>query len=825
NIMVCDNFDVCETVEVPIDVSRTEIKNSEYSVINHLSYAVNFLEYADWEKAFIVLYQLTKGINSKERLLVFTETLSVYQPQTTVQLSQLVRLTKRVVLSLEPLDDMEVNVLARMLHLISSTFKLIISSNELNTLMNDYYDTMVSDLCDLLNKFNAEWEYIPKPQCRSESESCLNIDNFRSRIEQMSTLQPKGLEHINNWLHAHWKLSSCLFYMGMGAARRLHPEEDPTRIVRSTFIMRLESFDLDQERVIQFESPDKMHTLIFTEKLLQELRQRLRTDEVLISVRSHKQSQYWWYPEQESQTQVLVVNAYTTNAIWQKTQELTEPFQYISKLKINFSASEPDSARKQNRINRGIDFDDPEEDVENVIHDSVYSPDEIRMYRTELYGQSVLGVTFSQADIDFKVKLQMLNVPNLNYIDMDTEGCLIKTGVIDPNTLLLRNRCSKARPVFIFLRAANLSEAWDPFKDTGAFFAFSTEIRSCRIWNYARPEPSWQTFACLPEMNKSVHFGIHCQCRYISDFDADSMPIIAIPINLKCHLEIPLVGRNYNIIFLYAIITIITAIYLFLNKKTIFDWDKQLYVQQYQSTKLCNSGDIVVWLTFGGRYNAGTSANIIFFLNSNQAQTKIILYQDPVRKTFERNSTISFRIYHGLIQIPTSIKLFHDNSGIYPNFFCRSIIITDLISDRIQHFRIHRWIEGVTFQTQHKLRNISYCAETLPKELYTWYPRFKQALENYMGNWYLFQPIIGPWRFGMPPKAYCRYERSCIFITKLFVSMCIVVLYFGRTVSIACDPSPKKYNDIGIVIWLCFICFFASALLQELMELLLKLII
>ncbi|XP_068143438.1 uncharacterized protein, partial [Drosophila tropicalis] len=549
---VCDNFDVCETVEVPIDVSRTEIENSEYSVINHLSYAVNFLEYADWEKAFIVLYQLTKGINSKERLLVFTETLSVYQPQTTVQLSQLVRLTKRVVLSLEPLDDMEVNVLARMLHLISSTFKLIISSNELNTLMNDYYDTMVSDLCDLLNKFNAEWEYIPKPQCRSESESCLNIDNFRSRIEQMSTLQPKGLEHINNWLHAHWKLSSCLFYMGMGAARRLHPEEDPTRIVRSTFIMRLESFDLDQERVIQFESPDKMHTLIFTEKLLQELRQRLRTDEVLISVRSHKQSQYWWYPEQESQTQVLVVNAYTTNAIWQKTQELTEPFQYISKLKINFSASEPDSDRKQNRIIRGIDFDDPEEDVENVVHDSVYSPYEIRMYRTELYGLSVLGVTFSKADIDYRVKLQMINVPNLNYMDMDTESCLIKTGVVDPSTLFLRNRCSKARPVFIFLRAANLSETWEPFKDAGAFFAFSTEIRSCRIWNYARPEPSWQTFACLPEMNKSVHFGIHCQCRYLSDFDADSMPIIAIPINLKCHLEIPLVGRNYNIIFLYS---------------------------------------------------------------------------------------------------------------------------------------------------------------------------------------------------------------------------------------------------------------------------------
>ncbi|KPU81860.1 uncharacterized protein Dana_GF27246, partial [Drosophila ananassae] len=361
--------------------------------------------------------------------------------------------------------------------------------------VDNYYDTMVNELCNILNKFNAEWEYIPKSQCRAESESCLNIDNFRNRLEQMSTLRPQGLEHINN----------CLFYMGMGTARRLHPEEGPKLIVRSTFNMRKESFDLDQEGNIEFESVDAMYTLIFTDKLLQELRRRLQSDEVLLSVRSHKQSQYWWYPEQESTTQVLVVNAYTTNAIWQKTQEILDTFQYISKLKMNCSAGETFSDESNIQIfPRGIDLDDPEENVENVIHSR---PFEVRMYRTELYGPSVLGVTFTQADIDYNVLMRMTNVPKLEDMQVLDSTCRVRIGGQPPTTILLRYRD----------RAANLTEPLSSFDQNGAYFAFSTEIRSCRIWNYSRPEPSWQNLACMPEMNRSVYFGIHCKCNFISD--------------------------------------------------------------------------------------------------------------------------------------------------------------------------------------------------------------------------------------------------------------------------------------------------------------------
>ncbi|XP_064553366.1 uncharacterized protein LOC135438814 [Drosophila montana] len=824
---VCDNLGACVTVNVTVNVRHTDIEDTEPSIINHLARARYWLEYADWQKSFILLNQLARKISSKERLVVFTETLGVYQPQTTVQLAHLVRLLLNVVLSLEPLDDMEVNILARILHIIASTFKSIIANNELNTLMDEYYQTMVNDLCDLLNKFSAEWEFIPKSQCRAESESCLNTDNFRHRLEQMSTLQPQGLEHINNWLHAHWKLSMCLFYMGMGTARRQHPEEAPKIITRTTFTMRMESFDLDLERDIVIESADSMHTLIFTESLLQELRQQLRNDEVLISVRSHKQSQYWWYPEQESRTQVLVVNAYTSNAIWEKTKKLSEPFQYISRLKTNFSAIEPKCSyqrRLHRRRRKESDFDDPQEDVENVIHDNVINSNEVRMYRTELYGHSVLGVIFTKADIDYRVLLHMTNVPKLRDMDTQNATCLVKNGIVEPTSLLLRNRCEQARPVYIYIRAENSLEHWDSYQETGAYFTFSTEIRSCRIWNYARPEPSWQTISCIPDMNKSVYFGIHCRCNFISDLDADTKPIIVVRMNLKCHLERPVVGRNYQIIICYVVIPMAVMAYLFFQMQRAPLWDKRLYLEELYSGELCHSGDIVVKVTFGGRYNSGSSANIILSLQSSQGQIQVIVYQDPVYKTFERNNTILFRLHRELVHLPVRLSLGHDNSGIYPHYFCRSVVFTDMLTEQTQHFRVQRWVRASPMERRHNSTKVFTRASNTPKEIYRWSARFSFAIELCMGKWYLFQPIIGPWRFGNNRQSHCRWERSCIYMGKIFISICIVIIYFGRAEPIACDPSPKRYNELNIVVWLCLTCLFASCIIESIMSLFLRMI-
>ncbi|KAH8236300.1 hypothetical protein KR032_006882 [Drosophila birchii] len=817
-VMICDNLYVCHDVTVYVDVRRFEIEDTDMAFNESLSQAQYLLEYADWGQAFLLLYQVAKLITSNERVMPFIKTLYEYQPHTSAQLTHLVRLTKRVVLSLEPLDDMDVSAIARMLNLISSTFKIVIGSNELNTLMDTYYETMVNELWDILNKFNSEWEYVPKSQCRAESESCLNIDNFRNRLEQMSTLRPQGLEHINNWLHAHWKLSSCLFYVGMGTARRLHPEEGPKLLERSTFNIRMESFDLDNEGNIEFESADSMHTIVFTDKLLQEMRQRIRTDEILIFVRSHKHSQYWWYPEQDAQTQVLVVNAFTKNYIWQKTEKVLEPFQYISKLKMNFSAGEyvNDESNPQ-RFQRGIDFDDPEEDVENVIHDNVYTPFEVRMYRTELYAHSVIGVTFTQADIDYYVLIRMTNVPKLE--DMETDStCLVKTGLQQPTTLLLRNHCKKSRPVYIYVRAANLSESWNSFSENGAFFSFSTEIRSCRVWKYERPEPSWQKSACLPEMNKSIYFGIHCKCNYIGDFDADAMPIIALPMNIKCHIERPVVGINYEMIFFFFTMSIFSVLYLFLNMARIKYLDKRLYVETYERKKFCYRGDILIKFTFGGRYNAGTSANIIFSFKSFGKLLEVIVYQDQVIRNFQRNNTFYFRLRRQLIRLPTQILLRHDYSGIYPHFFCRTVIICDTLTEQTQSFRFQQWVKRSNKDIQFKSAKIFYRGTTADTEIHRWKPRFSKSVESYMGNWYLFQPIIGPWRFGIFRLAFCRWERSCIFIVKLFFSICLVVIFFGKTEPIACDPSPQKYNDINVVVRLCIICFIVSCFVQTAME-------
>nr|DAA06434.1 TPA_inf: polycystin-related Y protein [Drosophila mojavensis] len=824
SLQVCDNLDVCIIKNIGVNVRQAFIADTEVAVFNFLNRVRYWLKYADWSMSFVMLDQIILRINSKERLLVFTEALAVYQPQTPVQLAHLVQILIKILDHIIPLDDMIVNVLARILHIIESTFKIVIANAEQNTLMDCYYKKMVEAMFEILDKFATEWEYIPKSQCRAESESCLNVDNFRNRLEQMSTLNPQVLEHINNWLHAHWKLNNCLFYMGMGMARRIHPDENAKKKDCRTFLMTMESFDLDLERALVIKSADAMHTLIFTEKLLQELRHLLRNDEVLISIRSHKHSQYWWYPEQDSRTQVLVVNAYTSTAILEKTQQLSEPFQYISKLTTKSCTYQYCKGRRRRR--KSIEFDDPVEDVENVIHDNVVSSKEVRMYRTELYGHSVLGVTFTKADIDYRVLLHMTNNPQLNDIETKNTTCLVKSGS-KPTALLLRNLCKEARPVYIYIRAENILRNWDSFRETGAYYTFSTEMRSCRIWKFARPEPSWQTILCIPEMNKSVSNGIHCRCNFISDLDADAKPIIAVRMNLKCHLERPVVGRNYEIIICYIVIPIVAIAFLLIQMHRAAFWDKPLYLEDVYSGELCRCGDIIIRISFGGRYHSGSSANIFLLLQSSRGKREIFVHQDPVKTAFNRNCTIFLRLDREFVQLPVRLALGHDNTGTHPHYFCRSIVITDILTEKTQHFRINRWVRtspGAGSKMHLESTMVLDFATTSPKSIYRWPSRFAIAFELCMGKWYLFQSIIGPWRFGINRNSLSRWERSCIYVGKNFVAICIVIIFFGRAEPILCDPSPKRYNDFNIVVWLCLICLTASCITEILMIIFLRML-
>ncbi|XP_033245340.1 uncharacterized protein LOC108164998 [Drosophila miranda] len=811
-VKICDKLDVCENVELKVWVQTIPIPEKESEVIaDHLARVRHWLEYADWQKAYPMLSLISKVIKTKEMLVVFTDTLAAHVPQSTVELTQLVRLTKNVVVTIQPLDDMKALILARMFHRITSTYKLIVESNDL-TLLDEYYEQMTSDMCDMLDIINAEWEYIPKAHCLTESESCININNFGKRLEQLSSLRPL-LEHVDNWMYAYWKLSNCLIYMGMETARRLHPHEGPRLIKKDSFTIHMESFDLDYQRSLQFESADSMHTLSFSWTLLRELRRRLRHNEVLISVRSHKISQYWWYPKKRSRTQELVVNAFTTSSMFLPSAPLLEPLKFFARLQ---STPKIDIAERDRRTAL---FGGPEEEAYAVIHDNVYTPFEVRMYRTEIYAKSVLKVTFIRAQIDYDVLIRMTNVPKLEDMDVAGATCRVKYGIEQRTNFLLRNRCDEARSAFIYLRAANPSESWDNYDQNGAYFSFATEIHICRAWNSSGTEHSWQKISCMPEMIKSTNSGVHCSCNVIGDFDVDAMPIITVPVNIKCHLDRPSARRHYDMLIVYVLITVLTVIYIIHHMKKIRHWDRQLCVADYYTRALYYRGDIVLRLTFGGRLNAGSSGNIIVSLKSSQGTVQMIVYQDPICKSFLRNSTVSFRIQRELVQVPAEIAIGHDDSGIYPHFFCRTVVLTDMHTGQTQTFLIHKWLRGAPNTSRYISAPVFYFAKTTEKEVYPWRARFAHILEISMGGWYLFQPIIGPWRIGTHCSSFCRWERSCIFIVKIFVTICIVVQYFGPSyVALSCDPSPKKYHDLSSVFWVALICFITTALVQAAME-------
>ncbi|XP_030377820.1 uncharacterized protein LOC115626579 [Scaptodrosophila lebanonensis] len=824
NVKACDPYNVCQNVKVDVNVEPFPYESSESSFDSAIKLIRRWLEYADWQRAFLIIYQLVREFDTKERLLQITDAMSVYLPQAAFQVAHVARIAREITVTVAPFNDMEAMLVARLLGIVAHALELIIANNELDSLMEEYYNVMVDDLLDIVDYFYHEWEFIPDAQCHAEAQSCLNIDIYGNRHEQMHLLHPHHLEIVNNWMHAHWKLSSCAFLLGMGTAQRLKPGEGFVVMQRNTFTMQMEAFDIEEKTSLHLTSKNLMHEVLLSEEFINDVRERLNTTEILISMRSANQSQFWWYPEQESQTQVLVVNIYSSRKIWERTWKLNVPIRFISKFRIDEQNTENTTDSNFTRKARQAGFDEPEPVAENVVNDNVHNSEEIRMYHADVLGHAILGITFTHVDIDYQVLLRSTYVPKLEDMDQKDATCLISSSKNTSSVLLFRNLCNESRRVYIYLRAANRKEPWDEYQTGGATFTFSTEIRFCRLWAFTRPEPDWQNTACIPEMNKSVTDGIQCECDYVSAFDADASPIIVTTMKPKCHLEQPKVERNYQMIGFYIFITAVAILYLYINMQSAMEHDKRLYVEQRRTGKPCRRGDIIVKFTFGGRYNAGTSANLIFSFISARGTFDFVVYQNPLIHHFDRNTTITFRLQRELVQLPARLALGHDNTGIYPHYYCRNVVVHDMLTGHTQNFRFMCWLRGTPTDNNYMRARLLIRDKQTPKDAFSWKLRFAMSMENYMGNWYLFQPIIGPWRYGIGQRSLTRWERSCIFICKMFITLSVVVIYFGKSVSIDCDPNRKKYNDVDMVIGLCFVCFFISSAVQVVLELLLRFI-
>ncbi|EDW77450.2 uncharacterized protein Dwil_GK18298 [Drosophila willistoni] len=198
-----------------------------------------------------------------------------------------------------------------------------------------------------------------------------------------------------------------------------------------------------------------------------------------------------------------------------------------------------------------------------------------------------------------------------------------------------------------------------------------------------------------------------------------------------------------------------------------------------EDLQLTLNGELLVMVVTGGQTFGGTTSNVtLYFKSVGRDQVTYHIQQDPMRPRLTRNSTIKLTLDRGPIVLPTRLAFGIDRSGRYPSWYCRSVTIVDLERHVQQFFVVNRWIERGTTRF---LRSPYYTHGRKRKPPFTWCQRFCYYLEELFINWYMVKPILGPWLTSTNPYALNRFERSCVFLCKLSITIALANISFGRS--------------------------------------------
>ncbi|XP_030377055.1 uncharacterized protein LOC115625957 [Scaptodrosophila lebanonensis] len=883
-VRVCDFYKACNDVSVEVNVKEQYIPTGsttnqtlEDFLSSGLTDVAVLFKRGYRNKAYIILNSAARRIKSVKEAATILRFFNNYQPRSVLELGKLANVTKSLAISLNPISDDGVRVLTKAVESINHIFAEITENGEIDNL-REYPFRNVTVRCILIQRmFQNLTDKLPpppqfivdmvKPHAKLTSE---HIAKVRKEIKQI----PEKDVRLNTemWLNATYNANRLYNYLFFTNEMGLGLDDDDGQTISIGVAMDVECVETYKEYILK--SYDHINKVTFSVGLLEELSDKLNSNHfVCVRMVSIVRNLNWWYPdERQPSARLLKVRAFTNSSELIGTHKLNNKIEYItligkykpierppdilsrnsrptlvyrksnefiiseSELEFNRSKTPVSSIampnrRKPARPHLGPSFrivDEHSADrvstegiFENmVLHDQLTSVRDYKIYRVNIEAQGLLAVRFVNTTHDVVVKLQTVNQPFRDEIK--TSSCIVYANETD-RIMLLRNPCPKAVKAYMGLALAT-NDSHDLVNGSAEIY-FLFQLRDCDYWMYNDPvDPHWSQYGCLPAMELDIHTGIICICEYLSTYTAYvyNVPIIPVPINHSTDF----LNRNIYI-------AIFSCFWLSLILLILFVWccskrlialecsrpDDEVEQQLFEGNE---EHMFLIHLKTGGGENSGTTANVqIRFVQPTHEQVCYTISQDPTRPKLRTNTTHTLILRSRIIRLPTQLQINHDGGGRYSSWYLSSVVVQDVTTQTTQAFKIHLWL-----RTHNTVVSRGKIIDKQDRFVGRWCYRFKRSMERNCTNWFGVQPVIGSWRWHLGNRCFSRFERVCIFVNKLGVTVCIIVLYFGKDSEhnremLFRKTRGKMLLPIIEIIYLSCVCYLASCIVQFFYEILL----
>ncbi|TDG46788.1 hypothetical protein AWZ03_006835 [Drosophila navojoa] len=718
---------------------------------------------------------------------------------------------------------------------LNENFQVCRDTNDAQLLINAPYLNTALGLVKISNIMNAINKGIPTPAkfifdqynqaVKDKKLQQAVIDELLEEVSKIDNKLVKG--RSERWVRSLWQTERLSRFLSMARQHGVN-SNDTEGVVIDSVTLSLHCMLFKPGLQYAIDTNDARHTVYLSSELLDELKDP-QTNKVCVKIISSIRNLNWWYPEERQPTnELLTVHAYKHG--YEFHEELRLHNSYISfrsltgqlkpatdipkKQEID-GVSQPLDLNTSRSYGQRIEWKSiaglPEESdnddnlaetgkyVNCLQYSQLHTKMQLLAYRLQLDQRSMVAVRFKNTTHRLHVLLVMKVLPKNLVSAVANSECSVPAHSTN-TTIVLRNKCSRAKRVYLVIRLFGDDESDGPIPGGPANFSFVFQVRSCDYWK--KDERQWKHINCLPGLQYPRQGYIYCNCSVMGTFTSYVyyVPAIAVPINITKDIQFNWVLLSIYIFALLGTLIVLALLFRYHNHQPGKTIACDMTALEEASDR--DVHDLLIYVRTGCRDNALTTATVrLIFETTKRAELQFTLMQNPESPELTRNSTYILWLRSRDIRIPTRIAVVHNNEGRYPSWYLHYIEVIDIQTQQVQVFKVNRWV-------RHKFLILSSSMVVRPGEQAvegSWRDRFVAEFERQWINWGLWQPLTGKWRGAGIFDTMTRAQRVCIFLNKLLITYTVC----------ACVSAPAKqesaYQD---TIYFDYQSFFVMAIIS-----------
>uniref|UniRef100_A0AAV2LQ61 Polycystic kidney disease 1 like 2a n=1 Tax=Knipowitschia caucasica TaxID=637954 RepID=A0AAV2LQ61_KNICA len=319
-------------------------------------------------------------------------------------------------------------------------------------------------------------------------------------------------------------------------------------------------------------------------------------------------------------------------------------------------------------------------------------------------------------------------------------------------------------------------------KSVNATVNVVTIAAQCKYWNVT--ESLWSEDGCRVGP-LTTHAVTHCLCNHLTFFGSSFfvMPNL-VDVSRTAELFATFTTNPVVVCFVGAIFVAYLIVVIWARRKDIQDSAKVKITLLEDNDPLAEYR-YMINVSTGHRHGASTSSQVTITLQGTEGESDPHHLTDADKPVFERGGVDMFLLTtHFSLGDLQSIRLWHDNSGDYPEWYVNKVMVQDVETGQKWHFLCNSWLAI----------NVGECAldKIFPVATEMELKRFSnlffmKTAKDFRDGHIWFSVISCP-----PSSTFTRVQRvSCCF-SLLLCTMLTSIMFWG----IPTDPS-EQTMDLG----------------------------